>query len=182
MLIAQQKRKENITEYLIYMFQVEDMIRAFKLDINLIEQHIVSRYDQPYEVKREILEWYKALISMMKGNNNIQKGHIPILETLIRDLNDIHQSILSNGKNTEYIEIYNEAKPSLEELKIKSGEPGISDIKAGLNGVYGFLILKIGSKKINPETESSINQITALLAHLGHEYHKIEKGETEFLS
>ena len=27
MIIAQQKRKENIAEYLLYMWQVEDMIR-----------------------------------------------------------------------------------------------------------------------------------------------------------
>jgi len=28
MIIAQKKRKENIAEYLLYMWQVEDLIRA----------------------------------------------------------------------------------------------------------------------------------------------------------
>ena len=34
MIIAQQKRSENIAEYLIYMYQIEDMIRANKLDLD----------------------------------------------------------------------------------------------------------------------------------------------------
>ena len=32
MIIARQKRKENIAEYLLYMWQVEDLIRANKFD------------------------------------------------------------------------------------------------------------------------------------------------------
>ena len=28
MIIAQKKRKENIAEYLLYMWQIEDLIRA----------------------------------------------------------------------------------------------------------------------------------------------------------
>ena len=33
MIIAKQKRKENISEYLLYMWQVEDLIRANHLDM-----------------------------------------------------------------------------------------------------------------------------------------------------
>lgn len=38
MLIAQKLRKENIAEYLLYMWQVEDIIRANKLEIESIEK------------------------------------------------------------------------------------------------------------------------------------------------
>ena len=37
MYIASQKRKENIAEYLLYMWQIEDMIRANGLDIDRIK-------------------------------------------------------------------------------------------------------------------------------------------------
>ena len=33
MIIASQKKKENIAEYLLYMWQIEDIIRAYGLDI-----------------------------------------------------------------------------------------------------------------------------------------------------
>ena len=34
MIIASQKKKENIAEYLLYMWQIEDIIRAYGLDID----------------------------------------------------------------------------------------------------------------------------------------------------
>ena len=44
MIIAQQKRKENIAEYLLYMWQVEDLLRACDLDDDRIDQLLVSRF------------------------------------------------------------------------------------------------------------------------------------------
>ena len=44
MFIAKQKRKENIAEYLLYMWQVEDIIRSMNCDIRLIDSNIVSQY------------------------------------------------------------------------------------------------------------------------------------------
>ena len=34
MIIARRKRKENIAEYLLYMWQVEDLIRANNFDMD----------------------------------------------------------------------------------------------------------------------------------------------------
>ena len=45
MIIASQKRKENIAEYLLYMWQVEDLIRANNMDLDKIEQNIISKYN-----------------------------------------------------------------------------------------------------------------------------------------
>ncbi len=72
------KRKENIAEYLLYMYQVEDMIRANKLDLDSIEHTLISKFDVPYEVKREMREWYKSLITMMKDENKEESGHLVI--------------------------------------------------------------------------------------------------------
>ena len=47
MLIAQEKRKTNIAEYILYMWQVEDLIRAHQFNMDLIEQNLISQYAQP---------------------------------------------------------------------------------------------------------------------------------------
>ena len=47
MIVAQQKRKENMVEYLLYMWQVEDLIRANGLDIDKIRETLIKQYDQP---------------------------------------------------------------------------------------------------------------------------------------
>ena len=36
MLTASAKKRENIAEYLLYMWQIEDLIRAFGLDTDRI--------------------------------------------------------------------------------------------------------------------------------------------------
>ena len=37
MLIAREKKKNNIAEYILYMWQLEDMLRALKLDMEHIK-------------------------------------------------------------------------------------------------------------------------------------------------
>ena len=44
MKIAQQLKEKNIAEYLIYMWQIEDLIRANDCDVDRIEENIVFRY------------------------------------------------------------------------------------------------------------------------------------------
>ena len=65
MIIASQKKKENIAEYLLYMWQIEDLIRAYGLDIDRIQQQIIDPYDISPEQKKAMREWYESLIDMM---------------------------------------------------------------------------------------------------------------------
>ena len=52
MIIARQKKQENIAEYLLYMWQIEDIIRAFrkmtdakdyKTHISITETEIIAK-------------------------------------------------------------------------------------------------------------------------------------------
>lgn len=81
MIIARQKRKENIAEYLLYMWQVEDLIRANNFDMDSIRRTVVDRYDQPGDVKEEIANWYEELIEMMRSEGVMKKGHIQLNKT-----------------------------------------------------------------------------------------------------
>ena len=64
MKIAQQLKEKNIAEYLIYMWQVEDLIRANGCDLDRVEQNIIARY--PEEDRPVLREWYGNLITMMR--------------------------------------------------------------------------------------------------------------------
>ena len=46
MIIARRKRKENIAEYLLYMWQVEDLIRANQFDLDSIRRTVIAQYAQ----------------------------------------------------------------------------------------------------------------------------------------
>ena len=41
MIIAQQKLKENIAEYVLYMYQIEDVVRAYHFDLEAIIENYV---------------------------------------------------------------------------------------------------------------------------------------------
>lgn len=70
--IAQQLKEKNIAEYLIYMWQVEDLLRANGCDIDRIRQNIILRY--PEEERPALEEWYGNLADMMRAEGVTEKG------------------------------------------------------------------------------------------------------------
>ena len=170
MIIAEQKRKENIAEYLLYMYQVEDMIRANQLDLDSIEQTLISQFEVSYELKREMREWYKTLIAMMREEQKEQAGHLKILENTTEQLSEMHQNILNQGIDMAYKGVYEKAKPHIEALRMRSGHGKESDIQVDLNGLYGLLILKLKKTVITQETTRAIETIRDLVAELYSRY------------
>ena len=65
MYIAQELRKKNIAEYLLYMWQIEDTIRAFGCSLPRIRREYVDRFDYSEEQKEEETDWFGNLIRMM---------------------------------------------------------------------------------------------------------------------
>ena len=62
MFIAQEKRKNNILEYILYMWQVENIIRACKFDIKLIKSTVIAQLGLTENDKELVVEWYLDLI------------------------------------------------------------------------------------------------------------------------
>ena len=57
MIIAEQLRNSNRAEYLLYMWQVEDLIRAYDCDIERIEKEYLSRFQLDDEKTKAIRQW-----------------------------------------------------------------------------------------------------------------------------
>ena len=175
MIIAQQKRNENIAEYIIYMYQVEDMIRANNLDLEGIEQTLISKFVVAYEVKREMREWYKTLITMMQDEHKEKSGHLNILNNIVDQLQQMHHQILDQGIDTSYKEIYNKGKVHIEALRKRSGDGNENDIQVAFNGLYGLLILKLKKTPITEETSKAFDTIRELVAELSARYMETAK-------
>ena len=175
MIIAQQKQKENIAEYLLYMYQVEDMIRANKLNLDGIEETLINQFEVEYEVKREMREWYKTLIAMMLDEKKEVSGHLNILNSTVEQLSELHHKILDEGVDTGYKETHNKAKPHLEALRMRSGHVRESDIQVAFNGLYGLLILKLKKTPITEETSKAFDTIRELVAELSSRYMELAK-------
>ena len=100
MKIAQQLKAKNIAEYLIYMWHVEDLIRANGCDIDKIRESIISRY--PEEEHPVLEEWYGNLIDMMRTEGVKEKGHLQINRNVIVNLTELHVELLASPKYPYY--------------------------------------------------------------------------------
>ena len=57
MFISQELRKKNIAEYLLYMWQVEDLIRAYQCSLSRIQNEYISKFDYSEEKKTDLIDW-----------------------------------------------------------------------------------------------------------------------------
>ena len=177
MIVAKQKRKENIAEYLLYMWQVEDLIRANNFDMDSLNRTVIARYDQPEEVKKEIAQWYEELIEMMRSEGVKEKGHIQLNKNVIITLTDLHLRLLKSTKEMVYGAAYYKTLPYIVQLRAKSGGEDLPELETCFNAVYGFLILRMQGKTVSPETMEAIKQISSFLALLSEKYREDMKGE-----
>ncbi|MDR2969416.1 MAG: DUF4924 family protein [Tannerellaceae bacterium] len=170
MIIAQKKRKENIAEYLLYMWQVEDLIRANGSDMQRIRENIVGRYGQPPEVCEEISRWYGELIDMMRSEGVMEKGHIQINKNVIIALTGLHLQLLKSPKEMVYQAAYYKTLPYIVQLRSKSGEEDIPEPETCFVAVYGYLLLKMQGREVSAETTEAVQQISTFLAVLASKY------------
>ena len=180
MLIAQEKRKTNIAEYILYLWQVEDMLRACKFDKETIELNLVNRFNVEKDRKSEIAAWYNNLSLMMVNEHLKEKGHLQVIKNLIADLNEFHLKLIITHKDPEYVQLYRNNCDNIREFILKSGESTENEIEACLNALYGILLLKLKNTEISDWTKNTVEQFGKMIARLSARYIQFENDEFEF--
>ena len=180
MFISQQLKQKNIAEYLIYMWQVEDLIRAHGGDMERIKKNIVAAYPSlSDEQKTDLVQWYEDLIEMMRREEVMERGHLQINKNVIIWLTDLHMQLLASPKFPYYSAAYYKALPFIVELRAKGADKEEPELETCLEALYGILLLKLQKKEIGEETQKAQEAITALLSMLSTYYIADKKGELE---
>lgn len=171
MITASAKKRENIAEYLLYMWQIEDLIRANGLDIDKIQSTIIDHYSNlSDQQKKEMREWYESLIDMMRREDVVAKGHLQINKNVIIALDDLHRRLLEDTKFAAYSAQFYHTLPLIVELRAKSGDQKSGEIETCFNALYGILMLRLQGKEISEDTVQAASQISKFLAILSHYY------------
>jgi hypothetical protein len=178
MLIAQQKRKENLAEYILYLYQVEDLIRAFHLDMDLINEKLVANYKTDKKTRQEISLWYKNLVVMMEKEGKQEKGHLQFLSNLVNDLYEFHLRLMHTEADPMYVSVFKAVAGLVNELKQKN-PAAENDVQVAIDGVYGYLLLKIQKKEITPETGEAVKRLSQWLGNLSKLFKDFESGDLE---
>ena len=180
MLIAQEKLKTNIAEYILYMWQIEDIIRSHHFDLTQITDNVISKFNAPIEVQYDMKLWYQNLIEQMMKEGVSDKGHLRATMKHLEELNNLHNSLLTTMQDVKYQEAYLAAKDSLNNFMIKSGGEASNEIHGCLIGLYGFLLLKLKRTEISSATKEAMALFSSLLAILVDRYNKLQRGELAF--
>ena len=181
MYIAEQLKKRNISEYLLYMWQVEDTLRAYGLDSERMANEYIPFF-QLDEEKSELLKgWYESLIQMMREEKAEEKGHLQINKNILILLTDLHVQLLKSSKHPFYSAAYYKVLPFIVELRAKSAESQEkNEVENCFDALYGTILLKMQKKEISAETATAIDNIAKFIGLLSDYYKKDKAGEVEF--
>ena len=176
MIIAQQKRKENLAEYLHYMWQVEDLIRATGDSNEGVEEHLLPRYDVDEETRQAIRSRYQELIDMKRSEGKVKAGHLDVNRIVLMQLEELHRRLLGSANDIVYSGLHLQILPALIQLRGKGNHEGESDLETCFNALYGYITLSLQQREVSEETKKSMKQISALLALLAHRYKMEQEG------
>ncbi|MGN0222585.1 MAG: DUF4924 family protein [Muribaculaceae bacterium] len=171
MIIASQKRRDNIAEYLLYMWQIEDIIRAYSLNIERIEHDIITPMQLPDEQHRQVVEWYESLIDMMRREEVTESGHLQINRNVIIQLDDLHRAVMADDRFADYHRAYYSILPLIVELRARAGAEPKGEIETCFNALYGLLMMRLRHQAVSADTASAIERISRFIALLAKYFH-----------
>lgn len=175
MIVANQKKKEHIVEYILYMMQIQDLLRAYKFSLEIIEKEIINKYEVSKSEKSEIKNWYSNLIISMNTEGIKEKGNLKIIEDLFIILDSIHKKVLKSKElYPDYSDAYSKASDNIKAYKAKSLLKTENEIKICITALYNLLLLKHKNIQINPETMEAMKTFGKLMALLTKLYHNEE--------
>lgn len=199
MFVAKKLRQKSIAEYLLYMWQVEDIIRAFGCSLPVIEKNYISKFDYTDEQKSEETDWFGNLIRMMNSEGKREQGHLDINKILMEDLVDLHNRLLKSNKYPFYNAEYYKVLPFIVEIRSKNkraeakmkeqgstesplleADANESEIETCFDVLYGIMLLRLQKKPITPETEHAVKEITTFIGMLSDYYAQDKEGKLKF--
>lgn len=179
MKIAKHLKDSNVAEYLLYMWQLEDTLRAYGCDAERLRDEYVSQFDYSDADRKEEAEWLSDLCRMMREEGVVERGHLQMNNGTISLLTDLHLQLLQSPKHPFYSAAYYKALPFIVELRAKSGHTDAPELENCFEALYGAMMLRLQKRPISKETQEAVTQISHLLALLADAWRKERAGELE---
>ena len=168
--IAQAKRRENIAEYILYLWQLEDLLRALQFSPEAIFSTLIApRKDIADEQKHVFLLWYMDIANLLHQEGKDEKGHLEHTLHLIGDLHDLHLQLMKLPVGEHYRRTYARLEPELPRLRAVLGNPGMNDTELCFRALYAAMLYRIkgeGEKSAVADTLEFISPVIAELADM----------------
>ena len=146
-------KKDNIAEYILYLWQIEDYLRAFP---------------QNADATPELHE----LNEMMHREGIVEGGHLALANNALSEVEELHAQLLD--EDALYRAAMIRLRPALNLLKAKTDRPTMSDIEACFVLLYQIMMLRLQKKEITPETADVQQRATQVLTFLSRAYRDVK--------
>lgn len=174
MFIAEKLRKQNVIAYLVYMYQVEDVIRAYQLDTERIRKDYLVRFGYDEDQLDKACEWYVALVNMMKDEGCQEHGHVQVVRATLTLLEDRHQELLATHEHPDYERVYAQILPILVQLRSKGGKEK-TEVENCMDAIYGLSVLEMRHQQVSDETRRGLKPVAQLMDMLGNYYREPQR-------
>lgn len=165
MLFAEKEISKNPAEYVLYLWQMEDLLRAIEFDMNQVEALLASSPDMDeVQIRRERTR-YQLMIAEMRDEGILESGHLNRGLKVMTDLQLLHQQLLQK-KDAKYKEIFENALPNIQAFIGKSGRRSQTEVEACFHALYGLLMLRLKKEPVTPETQDAMDTFSKMLAYL----------------
>ncbi len=179
MFISAELKTSNIAEYILYMWQIEDVVRACELDINLVEKHILAPQKLDKEKHAELTKWYTDICNKMKLQKIKLSGHLRTVNETLVEATLLSDTLITHYKDEEYAELFERAEFFIPDFRLVANNPNVSNLEIFFTGLYGKLILKLKGQKISEETEEAFEAFRKVLALLSVRFNQMKAGTLE---
>ncbi|MBR5807344.1 MAG: DUF4924 family protein [Alistipes sp.] len=178
--IAQQKRKENIAEYILYLWQIEDLLRALQLSPEAVYSVLVKPRKLDTAHEQMLLAWYMDIADLLMQEKKEESGHLNHTLHLISDLHDLHLRLMQQQElGEDYRQRYAHLAQHLPALRLRLGkESEMSDTELCFRALYAAMLYRIKGKG-EKAVADTIEVVSPVIALLTDYYHKVEKGEID---
>ena len=178
--IAQQKRKENIAEYILYLWQLEDLLRAMQFSPEAIYSTLVEPRQLGPQHDQMLLAWYMDIANLLVQEGKEKSGHLDHTLHLIHDLHDLHLRLMQQQEIGEaYRQRYAMLAEHLPALRSRLGkESEMSDTELCFRALYAAMLYRIKGEGESAVADT-IEVVSPFVATLTDFFHKVERGEID---
>lgn len=179
MNIAQSRRRENIAEYILYLWQLEDLLRALQFSPEAIWATLVAKREAEPEQQQAIFLWYMELCNLLREEGKEEQGHLNHTLHLIADLQNLHLQLMRLPEGEEYRRRYAKLLPELPRLRTLFSKYEAGDVELCFRALYAVMLYRIKGQGENRAIGDVVELVSPVIAELARLFHAAERGELD---
>jgi hypothetical protein len=175
MYVARAKRRENIAEYILYIWQLEDLLRALEFSPEAIWARLVAPNEACGEAERqELFMWYMELASLLREEGKAAAGRLDHTLHVINDLQNLHAQLMKLPAGRDYRSAYEVLAPELPRLGALLGREA-GEIELCFRALYAAMLYNM--KGEGARVGDVLTLVSPVVAQLADAHRRIERGE-----